>query len=420
MPVARSGSEPRAPRSVVVCGTTFGQVYLEGLKSDPTVRLAGILARDSDRSRACSRHYGVPLFARVDDLPDVEVACVVVRSGLLGGEGSELAQRLMARGINVLQEHPVHHDELADCLRHARRCGVQYHLNAFYPHLPEVRRFIRTAGALLAVRPARYLDAACSFQVAYALLDVLCLAVGRIGPWRFEAVPPVSPGAPGPGAGPLRSLDGVLGGVPVSLRIQNQLHPVNPDDFSYLLHRITLGTEAGELTLVTTHGPLVWCGRPAVPREVLNPHETRSYTSAEFQADDVATTLLSAADVPSQRTLFREDWPAAARRAVQELCAAIDGHRDPLRRGQHHLALCRMWQAITAALGAPALIDDDVLPRALAPDELAGVRMAADDTEQPDVFETTAAVRGVPRTPPPPSTVPLSGDRSGKTPPSSE
>jgi thiazolinyl imide reductase len=382
MPVESSRPGQRPPRSAIVCGTTFGQVYLEGLKSDPAVRLAGILARDSERSRSCSQYYGVPLFTRVDDLPDVELACVVVRSALLGGEGSELAQRLMTRGIHVLQEHPVHHDELADSLRHARRCGVQYHLNTFYPHLPEVRRFVRTAGALVAVRPALYLDAACSFQVAYALLDILRTAVGKIGPWRFEAVPRTSVGAQRPTAEPLRSLDGALGGVPLSLRIQHQLHPVSPDDFSYLLHRITLGTEAGELTLVTTHGPLLWCGRPAVPREVLNPHETRPYSSEDFQTDDVCATLLSPGEVSSQRRLFREDWPVAARRAVHELCAAIEGEQDPLQRGQHHLTLCRIWQQITGTLGAPELLKREGLPRSLAPRELLGLRMAANDPER--------------------------------------
>ncbi len=379
MPAESSKPDPPRVRPVVVCGTTFGQVYLEALQADPTLRLAGILARDSERSRACGRHYGVPLFTRVEDLPDVEFACVVVRGALLGGEGSEIAQRLMARGIHVLQEHPVHHDELAESLRHARRCRVQYHLNTFYPHLPQVRQFVQAARALIALRPPLYVDAACSFQVAYALLDILRLVTGRIRPWRFTAAARAPAGDGGAGAEPLRSLDGVLGGVPVSLRVQNQLHPVNPDDFAYLLHRITLGTEAGELTLVTTHGPLLWCGRPAIPREVLNADAARPYSTGDVaQVDDVSSTLLSPAEASSQRALFREDWPAAARHALHDLRDAVDAGHDALQRGQHHLTLCRVWQDIVGELGAPDLLKGDTLPRPLSADELTVLREAAE------------------------------------------
>ena len=62
----------------------------------------------------------VPSWREVVDA-DVDIACVVVSGGINGGPGAELARALMARGIHVLQEHPLHHDELADCLRHKLR-----------------------------------------------------------------------------------------------------------------------------------------------------------------------------------------------------------------------------------------------------------------------------------------------------------
>ena len=82
MPVDSSRPEQRPPRPVIVCGTTFGQVYPQG--SSRTLPCGWrAFWRDSERSRSCSQYHGVPLFTRVDDLPDVEVACVVVRSALL-------------------------------------------------------------------------------------------------------------------------------------------------------------------------------------------------------------------------------------------------------------------------------------------------------------------------------------------------
>ena len=257
----------------------------------------------------------------------------------------------------------------------------QYHLNTFYRICGGGDSSGRPAHFSPCVR--RVLDAACSFpggarcSISYASPLAGSDRGGSKRSTGYEHRPRRA----------ASRLDGTLGGVPLSLRIQNQLHPVSPDDFSYLLHRITLGTEAGELTLVTTHGPLLWCGRPAVPREVLNPHETRPYSSEDFQTDDVATMLLSPAEASSQRRLFREDWPAAARRAVHELCVAIDEERDSLHRGQHHLTLCRMWQQMTGALGAPDLLKSDVLPRPLAPAELGGIRMAADDGHASDALD---------------------------------
>ncbi|MCA1701893.1 MAG: Gfo/Idh/MocA family oxidoreductase, partial [Actinobacteria bacterium] len=224
-------------RRVLVCGTKFGQLYLQAL-STGSFGLAGVLAQGSNRSRACADHWGVPLFTRVDDVPpDVRLACVVVRGGLLGGPGTQLALSLLDRGVHVLQEHPVHYDELAACLRRARANSVAYRLNSFYVHLEPVRRFLAVAAELFQRQRPLYVDAACGFQVAYALLDIIATAIGRVRPWGFaEPVEmPTSTRALIPLPVPFRSLDGVIGGVPVTLRVQNQLDPSDPDNYAHLL-----------------------------------------------------------------------------------------------------------------------------------------------------------------------------------------
>lgn len=349
----------------VVCGTTFGQVYLEGLsRAQAPVRLAGIVAAGSERSAACAKHYGVPLVTRLADLPaGVSIACVVVRSGLLGGRGTELAAELMTRGVHVLQEHPVHHDELAGCLRAARRHGVQYRLNSFYPDLPPVRGFLRAASALLRRHPARYVTAACAFQVGYALLDVITTAVGRSRPWEFSA------GAAA--LGPFRVVSGRIGGVPLSLRIQYELDPANPDAGELLLHQVTLGTDAGELTLAGSHGPVLWTDRPRIPADVRDSSVPMYQLSGAGSGE--CWTLLWPSGAPGapgaagaagtagaagQHDPYRLLWPAAAASAVARLAADITAGSDPLREGQRHLELCRMWQRLAELLGPPARVPD--------------------------------------------------------------
>ena len=366
-------SRPRA----IVCGTTFGQVYLEAFAATGfPFELAGILAGGSARSAACARHYGVPLFTDVAQLPDVQAACVVVRSELLGGAGVRIARQLMERGIHVLQEHPLHHDELAACLREARARRVVYQLTSFYGHLPPVRRFIRAAHELLGRHRLVFIDAVCGFQVAYALFDILGEILGGLRPWAFSA------GSSPPAGRPFRSVEGLVAGVPFTLRIQNQLDPRDPDGGAHLLHRITLGTDAGQLTLAGTHGPLLWAARPRLPGGVRDPDGVPLWSAAglaALQDDDAglpSSVVLGPAEVPGWPELFTAAWPAAAGGGLRRLHEAITAGENLLPRGQYYLALCLLWQDLAACLGPPELVSGNE-PAVLSATDLAAVSAAA-------------------------------------------
>ena len=390
------------PLRVVVCGTIFGQVYLEAFRRpDPRLELAGVLGRGSERSRQCAETFGVPLFTSVDQLPDdVEAACVVIRSGLLGGRGVELATRLMERGISVIQEHPLHHDELAACLRVARRQRVVYELNSFYPNLAPVRRFLGATAALVKKQRLLYIDMACGFQVAYALLDIVGRALG--GSLRRFSIAGVS-AASAPAAGdvasqPYRVLQGSISNVPFTLRIQNQLDPSDPDNYAHLMHRITLGTEGGNLTLVNTHGPLYWSPRPHFPREVRDQDGDLHFDGGTTLGDlprchggVPSAAPIGPPDAPSFADVFAELWPEGVRNALLDLREGIRTGRDPLRRGQYHLTLCRLWNDITERLGPPELVHAGGDPSFLSQADLAEIRAAASAAEVPPDAAADAA-----------------------------
>lgn len=358
---------------VVVVGARFGQVYLEALGNpNQPFELAGVLAGGSERSQACARRYDIPLFTDPEQIPeDVRLACVVIRGGLLGGKGSQIAQALMARGLHVLQEHPLHHDELAQNLKAARRNKVVYQLNPFYTHTAPVRRFVGAARELLARQRPLYVDAACGFQLAYSLLDILGMAIGGVRPWTFGQIPALDPeiSAATNLDIPFRSLDGVLAGVPVTLRVQNQMDPADPDNYAHLMHRVSIGTEAGNLTLLSTHGPMVWTARPDFPREVAENDAKPHYESALDEDDVPSAIVLGPAQVPSYLHVFRSVWPEGIVHAVSELKAAADAGEDPLRKGQYHLSLCQLWQDLTLRLGPPQLLGSRP-PQMLTNDDL--------------------------------------------------
>lgn len=357
---------PSGRPRVVVCGTGFGRIYLAGLAAaGARFELAGVVARGSARSRACARHYRVPLYESVDALPDaVDVACVVVGSAPTGGVGAQLAVRLLDRGIHVLQEHPLHSAELSECLRAARRNGVQYRVNSHHVHVAPVRGFIEAARALLAEQPPLFVDAVTSFQVLYTLYDILVAALGRSRPWGFEP-PAAAPRRRGLGWSerPFQSLDGVLAGVPFTLRVQNQVDPAAPDNYAHLWHRVVLGVEGGTLSLLGSAGPMLWCPRPHLPASAAGAPAFDAL--ADTHLDYPSATPLGAATAASWRQMLVELWPQAVVTALTELWqAAVEG-ADPMVDGQRHLALCQLTADTTAALGPVELVSRTA-PRVLS------------------------------------------------------
>jgi thiazolinyl imide reductase len=367
-----------APLETVVCGSRFGQFYASAIASgDPRFRLAGVVGQGSDRSRALAARHGVPLYQAIDDLPEtVDAACVVVSSAVAGGPGADLARSLLARGIHVLQEHPIHERELAQCLREARSHRTHYRLNTFYPHVEPVARFIRLARALVAEHPPVFVDAVCAVQVSFDLLDILALALGGLRPWSIDTAPATRPG-------PYRALTGTVAGVPLTLRVQNQMAP-GDDSRTFALHQITIGTHAGTLTLAATHGPLLW-STPMRPGQgddglfVLDGARDRHLTLPSI-------TILPPRATPTWQDVVGRLWPDAVRSALGDLRDRIASAVDPLAGSQRQLTVARAWQELTGLLGYPEVIEDPMV----APLSSDGLLAMADGT-RPTLPEAVTA-----------------------------
>lgn len=359
---------------VVVCGTKFGRVYLAAFtRPGFPLELAGVLARGSERSKECAERYGVPLFTDPGQLPrDIDMAAVVVGSAMNGGRGAELARALMLRGIHVLQEHPLHHDELAVCLRTARRQGVVYRINTHYVHVPPVRRFIDVARWLAARQQPLFIDAVTAFQVTYTLFDVLGRALGGVSPWGFgdAAGLPSRVAALARTELPYCGLAGVFAGVPLSLRLQNELAPAEPDNHAHLHHRITIGTEGGHLTLVNTHGPVLWSPRPHMPAGMAD--LVRCEDATEAHLDLPSAEPLGPAAAPSYREILRDLWPAGTAAALLGFARAVRAGEDARAEGQYHLALTRLTKDVTDRCGPVRLVSRGT-PQIMPGAELAAV-----------------------------------------------
>ncbi|HDS1153837.1 TPA: Gfo/Idh/MocA family oxidoreductase [Pluralibacter gergoviae] len=365
------------PLKVIVCGSTFGQFWLAALARYPQrFTVAGLLAGGSARSRACAERHGIPLWTSPEALPDdIDIACVVLRASVLGGEGSALAQALMAKGIHVIQEQPLHHDEVAANLRCARRCGVYFRVGNLYPHLPAVRQFCDAARLLLRRQAPQYIDAACAGQVAFPLIAMLEESLGALRPWQFAA-------AEQPPGAPWQTVQGSLAGIPLTLRVHNEVDPDDPDNHFKLLHQITLGFPAGRLSLTDTHGPVIWSPRLHIPEGVKQGRDFSGADAAHLQEETSAA--LGEPDCDSWRTALAERWPEAIAADLLALSESLQAPGAPAWQPQALLARCQAWQALTQAIGYPRLVPGQIfrpLARTLLPETR---RPAAPAAAQPD------------------------------------
>jgi thiazolinyl imide reductase len=369
---------PHRKLRTVVCGTKFGRIYLAAFRNKAIpFELVGIVGQGSDRSHACANAYKVPLYRSAKELPDdIEAACVVVGAGINGGKGCELALELMSRGIHVLQEHPLHHDELGTCLRAARRYGVHYHLNTHYRHIAPIRRFVAAVRALRGKQAPLFVEAASGIQVLYTLLDLLGEALGGLHPWSVGSALSATDR-------PFAVVHTTMAGVPVTLRVQNELNPSDPDNYAHLLHHVMIGTEGGTMTLVSTHGPIIWTPRAHLPDDAkIGPYMENS--SADH-LDEASATILDPSTPPTYRTILSGVWPNGVERALREFHRSLVNNEDVLLRGQYYLTLCKLWQGVTAQLGYPTLASIDV-PNVLSAEPMRQA-IAVSDTETTEVIK---------------------------------
>lgn len=325
---ARGQGRPRA----IVVGATFGAVYAEALAAPHSpVELVGLASTGSAASAELADRLGVALY-NLDSLPSVDVAFVVVRSGVVGGEGAQISERLLSRGTHVMQEQPVHADEILPLLRVAKANSRLYAVNDFYSRIAPMRQFIRAAQALDKVSPIRYVHARSSIHVAYPLFTILSAIVGPLTPARIMV-----PQRTGSSFVPGRM---VLDDVTVDLLIQNELCANEPDNHARLMHTITVGSDAGELVLAHTHGSTRWHRRP----------------HAEARVADVPITEPVGIDFePTTAQVRNELWPDAVRLAAADFVESIDHARTMI--SQRFVRATRLWSDFTSAMGPATSID---------------------------------------------------------------
>lgn len=178
----------------------------------------------------------------------------------------------------------------------------------------------------------------------------------------------------------------MVGGTPVSLRVQNHIHPADPDNHALLLHRLSLVFESGVLTLADTHGPVLWSPRMHSDRDGTGRLIMAGPGTERLQVP--GTEPVGEGTGPTFREVFDRVWPDAVRVALGELRADITDERRSTRAGQWALTVAGMWQDVTGRLGEPRFIHPRTPERVDLPE-----LVAAEAAREGDPSMTGAASR---------------------------
>lgn len=345
---------------VVVCGTTFGRIYAAGIRRLPAhYELVAMLSRGSEQSYEFASEQGVPLCTRIEDLPEADMVCVVVRSGIVGGSGSQLAQRFLAAGKHVTLEHPIHHNDVVECYRAAARSGRRFFVNAFYRYSSTVKEYLKLVEVLRAEYGIIYIQAECSVHFLFSMLDMLGRVTGGFTPWHL--------GREDSDSGVFTTVSGSFRGTPITLRVVNKMNPSSPDDFVHVSHRLTVFTAAGNLVLTETDGQIVWHPNLASPRDsqgVLEVGADERLTSASLhEAFSVETGV-------TRRTQVEHIWPSAIAEFLALVHHEIGQQAPSPRDAEYTLALCSVWAHAGQLIGPSHVLGSELAPNSVSLSQL--------------------------------------------------
>ena len=316
---------------VLLCGTVFGRIYLRGIRDSEKWKLSGILSRGSEKSVKLAERYNVPLYTDVDDVPadEYDVALVVVRSGIVGGEGHKLAGRLLDKRINVVQEQPVHAEEAAELFKKAAKNGVSYIVNTFYPYMEASKVFHSRLAELKKTEEILSIDGCCSLPILLPFIDQIGRAAGGLRPWSIDNV--FTNGA-------CDFITGTIHGIPFSIRLQGRRQ--ENSNQAYILNQINVMTAAGNLLMTDVNGQVIWIKKPYVVEEYIKAAEK------DITKDVPATEIVYDAGPKHFSCLYRDTWPKAVESFLAEKEDKILASKPDSTEMQYYMSVCGFWKEL--------------------------------------------------------------------------
>lgn len=310
---------------VLVCGSNHGASYLGALRYLGNHELVGLLARGSARSREAASSFDVPLLTSIDDVVDVDVACVAVG----GAAGQEIALALLRRGVAVLREHPVTATALDELLAAADAGGTRVHVSAHFADFAPSSAFVAFATTLRSASAPLLIQVSADAQLLWGILDILATAMGSAD-FLLEA--PVVRSLPADKRLRVATCFGSIAGVPVVLTYGLNLGVEDNGSMGFFGDEVSMDFYRGRLCLVGVEGTVVmhrngWAQQSAPP--------PRKELTALYLGNGTAVEIV--VPPPSGELEMMERRFRASALAVDRLLAHASGGPAPVSQTPEYL-----------------------------------------------------------------------------------
>lgn len=333
----------------VVCGVGFGQFYIEGLKLiDDEIELVGILSTGSERSRICAKHYGINIYTHIDEIKeDIDLACVVVKSEIMGGQGTNLAINFLSRGINVILEHPINHRNIAKCVKIARENNALFTIGDLYTRLPSVKQYLACAKKVLENQKLEYLEIQCSTRVLFPMVHILSKLLPSISRIEIKSVTKE--------LGIYQIMLGTIDRIPFIFKANNEVNVNEPDGYIREFHKISINVPWGKLTLTDTHGPILWQPILTLPNLKNDPRDMFNEYPENLLQD--STMIIGQSKSSSYKEILSKHWPRAIADNILEMKDMILGKTKKSYNVdlQKIIIVSEKWKELSNKLGYPEL-----------------------------------------------------------------
>ena len=160
--------------NALVCGVRFGKFYVEALKYN-NINVKAILCRGSDSSKIYAEKLGIEVYTEIDqvNLDNIDLACISIKSSIMGGEGTKIALRILESGIPVVIEQPIHYKDIIESTKVALKNDTMFFVGNLYNNLPSVKEYIKNFEKITANENPLYVEIKLATQVSYPVASIL-------------------------------------------------------------------------------------------------------------------------------------------------------------------------------------------------------------------------------------------------------
>ncbi len=321
---------------ILVCGDTSCQITLDalqGLKGE--FEIVGLLARETKVNQQCAQYYKIKLYSNVAELPnDIQLAMITSSVINTPPEASaELVEKLLEHGLHVLQEQPVNYEDIIRWMKIARKNHLCYAVGNPLVYLSSLAAFGNCMAMLTKQTKITHIDIDLDIGIVYSIIHLLIDSLPQTRMFTIKSQTSVS--------NENSIVNGELGGIPFLFRIRSRCSPESGLLFPQL-HRLTIGTCNGNLSVTGLAGTIVW------EQYMIMPYDNTPFQKSEqysYSFDSPCTTIRNSKKM-NFREFISQEWAEAIKTELSKMREKIFTNRQDAASAQREILCAKNWNLL--------------------------------------------------------------------------